>query len=37
MHNTLPLECRHIEHMLQCRHIEHMHYEGVWFGKKNNC
>ena len=26
--DTLPIQCRHIEH----RHIEHMH-EGVWFKK----
>ena len=41
--DTLPIQCRHIEHMhegvwfrntlpIQCRHIEHMH-EGVWFRK----
>ena len=42
--DTLPTQCRHIEHMhegvwfpdtlpTQCRHIEHMH-EEVWFPKK---
>ena len=31
--DTLPIQCRHIEHMHDIRHIEHMH-EGVWFTKK---
>ena len=34
--DTLPIQCKHIEHMHEgvCKHIEHMH-EGVLFRKNN--